>query len=158
MATPLRRVWQRAFRVRACLLARLRVEAGVTLIELLVVMTMGVIVFAAAVGFYQVVVNRTEDTTARATTLSASRTAMENITRDIREGKTVAVGTGGSSLTITAPAEKIVYSCTAGTCTRSTQTLAGVATGTPQRIIDGLNTATAVFQSATVSGAPHASV
>ena len=129
-----------------------------TLIELVVVMTMGIVIFGAAIGFYYVVVHRTADTTARTDTLSDSRVAMERITRDIREGKTVTVGSGGSSLTITTPLEKVIYSCSVGVCTRSTQTLAGVATGTPERIIDELNTSTAVFQSATISGAPHATV
>ena len=129
-----------------------------TLIEFLTVMTMAIVVFAGAVGFYQVVVNRTEDTTARADTLSSSRVAMEQITRDIREGTTATVGSGGASLTIVTPLEQIIYSCSAGSCTRSTKTLAGVTTGNPRVTISGLNASTVVFQSATITGAAHASI
>ena len=138
--------------------ARLRGEDGFTLIELLVVMAMGIVIFGATVGFYQVVVNRTADTTARADTLGASRTAMERITRDIREGKTATPGGGGNSLTIVTPTGRVIYACSAGTCTRSTQTLAGAPTGTPERVIEGLNASTVVFQLVTLAGAAHASV
>jgi len=130
----------------------------VTLIELLVVMTMGIVVFAAAFGFYQIVVNRTADTTARANTLSDTRVAMERMTRDIREGKTVSVGSGGTSLTIVSPIEQIIYTCTSGTCSRSTRTLAGAAKTGPERIVAGLNSSTVVFQSVSLTGAAHASV
>ena len=158
MASPIFLVVERVRAARSTLIERLRRDDGFTLIELLVVMAMGIVIFGATVGFYQVVVNRTADTTARANTLGASRTAMERITRDIREGKSATIGGGGSSLTIVTPTARVIYSCTSGSCTRSTQTLAGAATGTPERVIGNLNTSTIVFASVTLVGAPHASV
>ncbi len=131
-------------------------EAGVSLIEVLTAIAMLGVIFTAAVGFYQVVVKRTEDTGARRNTIADTRTSLEKISRDVRIGRSATVGAGGASLTITGPAEKYFYDCTSGDCTRSVlnKTTNAVISG-PVKLVDDVATSPAIF--ATVNPFPDSS-
>jgi type II secretory pathway pseudopilin PulG len=126
-----------------------------TLIELIVVAVIALIALGTVLLLYTVAVSRTEETAARNDTLGDVRGALERISRDVREGRTVTVGSGGSSLTIDTPLERITYACSAGTCTRSTATLGGSLTDGPDQLVTGLDASTAVFSNATIAGAGH---
>ena len=140
----LRRVKEQSSRLRA----RLAREDGFTLIELIVVAVIALVALGTTLLLYQVTVSRTSDTAARNETLANVRGALERMTRDIREGESVTVGGGGSSVTIETPIERITYSCTGGTCSRSTATLAGVPTDGPDEVISDLDGSTVVFATA----------
>ncbi len=131
-------------------------QAGFTLVEALLVMTMTGVIFAAAVGFYQVVVRQTDSTQARAASLADVRTGMDRITRDVREAKTATISTayGGSAvtsgnvLTLDTPTARVVWDCTSGSCTRTVRDRSTYAvTEGPVTEIGGLDVGTAVFTS-----------
>ncbi len=148
----------------------LREQSGFTLIEALVVMLMLGVIFTAAAGFYQVVVNRTDSAAARANTLAELRTTIERVSRDVREGKAVTISTtyGGTSttsgnvLTIDTPVERIVWDCSTGSCTRTerSRTSPYAVTAGPVTEITGLDVSTAAFTSVApiTSGATNVQV
>ena len=172
----------RAARIR--LRSRLCEEDGVTLIELMTVIGMLGITFTAGFFFYLTATNRTEDSQARADTLSEERVLIENVARDSREGARLVIrnssnvaATSGKILDIYGVAQsggqRLVtrYDCSssAGTCTRATYSWdpgtggatvpvvpsIGSAIGTPAVQITGLDTSVNTFTgSADPSSAP----
>lgn len=136
-------------------------ESGMTLIELLVAAAMG-IVLMGAVGTVMIGAMRSQPKLSKsAADIQTARFALERMTRELRNGISVAPGSTaasvsfetyvrhtscGSSTPLAATASSIKcqvrYTCEAGTCKR-TETESGVLTGgTPVTMVGGLGAGT----------------
>jgi type II secretory pathway pseudopilin PulG len=143
-------------------------EAGLTLIELLVAAAMG-IVLMGAVGTVMIGALRSQPKLSQsATDIRTVRFALERMTRELRNGFSVAPGSSATSVSFetyvrhtscgstiplgpTEPSIKcqVRYTCEAGACKR-TETPAGVPTGgTPVTMVKGLAAGTGFSYPAT---------
>jgi len=139
-------------------------EAGLTLIELLVAAAMGVVLMGAVVTVLIGALRAQPQLSKSAGNIQTARFALERMTRELRNGISVATGVNGSTptsvsfetyvrhascggttlLAATSPSIKcqVRYTCESGACKR-TETQPGVLTGgTPVTIVTGLTSAT----------------
>jgi Tfp pilus assembly protein PilW len=135
-------------------------EAGLTLIELLVAAAMGVVLMGAVVTVLIGALRAQPKLSASAGNIQTARFALERMTRELRNGFSVAPGATSTSvsfetyvrhsscgsnalLAATSPSIKcqVRYTCESGACKR-TETQPGVLTGgTPVTILKGLTAA-----------------
>lgn len=153
------------------LVARLRAlltEArGFTLPELLIATVLGLIVVGGAVSVVTVSMNNQPRISSKSAAIQQARTAMERITRELRQSSTVPMATpsqlsivtyvhsatcGGASAN-TAISCRVTYACSAGACTRTEAKPDGTSPGPAVRIVSGL-ASNDVFTFAPSAGAP----
>jgi hypothetical protein len=133
-------------------LRALRREEGVTLTELLWVAVLGVLVFGLALMMLNFAVRTEPRLTERAASVQQGRALMERLTRELRQGATVSVGTPsqlvfatyvkrascGGPPGATAIQCQVEYSCTGGTCSRTERNTSGTGGGEPVQLVEGL--------------------
>lgn len=129
-----------------------REEDGYTLIELLVAATMGLVVMGAAVMMFIGAVKSEPRTSSKVAAIEQGRTAVERITRDVRQASSVPTHSASQLTLITyvkqstcngGPAGtaiqcRVTYSCAAGACTRTVAQPNGSSPGVPVRVVSGL--------------------
>ncbi len=135
-------------------------EAGMTLIELLVAAAIGIVLMAGVVTVLIGAVRAQPNLSESAGNIQTARWALERMTRELRNGISVAEPKAttvsfetyvrssacgsGTALAPTSPSIKcqVRYTCASGTCSR-TETMPGVLTGgTPVKMVSGLGAAT----------------
>jgi prepilin-type N-terminal cleavage/methylation domain-containing protein len=116
-------VWSRR---RQLLQRRSGSSAGFTLVELLVSISIGLIVFVAALNLIVVGLHKQNDVANRIDSLQQARAGAGRLTRDLRQATLVSVTNGGSGILYTLPAQgllgvrAVTWVCAAGgTCTRT---------------------------------------
>jgi len=152
-------------------------ERGFMLIELITALSLAVLL-AGTFGYLIVVAGRHEpQISKRADQIQQGRVAVENMTREIREGFMVQ-GTpsssqlslnsyvrhascgGTTSLSSTQPAIacRVSYSCSAGTCTRTEASTDGSGAGAPVVVASGLLDSTVFSYSPSATSPSHVTV
>ena len=131
----------------------LRSEGGFTLAELLVAMMITLIAFAATLLLLQVALKAQPRISERGAAIQQGRAWIERLTRELRQGGTVAGSPGSSQLSFltdvrhsscggTATGNSIAclvtYSCSAGTCSRTERNPNGSGTAPAQQMVTGL--------------------
>jgi prepilin-type N-terminal cleavage/methylation domain-containing protein len=147
----------------------LRAEGGFTLAELLVAMMITLIAFAAALLLLQVALKAQPRITERGAAIQQGRAWIERLTRELRQGGTVAGSPTSSQLAFltyvrhsscggTATSSSIqclvTYTCSAGTCSRTERNPDGSGTAAAQQMVTGLQS-DSVFSYAPISAAPE---
>ena len=114
-----------------------REEAGFTLVELMVAMVLGLIVIGTSVMVFTSASQNQPKANSKSADIEEARTGMERMIRELRQGSNV-TGTA-SQVTVVYPHNPVcggsctvVYSCTAGNCTRSQG-------GTTRTLVTGLS-------------------
>ena len=142
-------------------------ERGFTLVELLVATVLGLIVIGGAVTVFTVSMNNQPRISSQSAAIQQARTAMEQITRELRQGSTVSTATAnqlsivtyvhsatcGGAAASTAISCRVTYTCTAGNCTRVEAKPDGTLPGSPVRVVSGLSSNN-VFTYSPSSAAP----
>ena len=133
-------------------LARLRAEDGFTFPELIVAALIGVLVLGAAVMLLTASLNSQPEVSDRAAEIQRARTVMEQITREVRQGSQVFLGSatqlslityvdksscGGEPAT-TAIQCRVDYSCVSGACTRTESQPDGTGSAAGVEVVAGL--------------------
>lgn len=133
-------------------------QDGFTLPELLVALVLGLMVVGTGVMVFSASVRTQPEQRARGTSIQQARTAMERLTREIRQGWEVPTATSnqlslltyvnsatcGGSTGGTAIPCRVTYTCTAGSCIRVEALPNGSSPGPSQTVVTGLSTG-AVF-------------
>ena len=145
----------------------LRDERGVTLTELLIAVTLGLVVLGAAVAVFATAARSHPRVSERAGDIQRARTAIEQITRELRQGSMV-TNASATQLTILTYVDKgscggatatsaiqclVDYSCTAGACTRTERNPDGTGTALGVQVVAGL-ASTNVFSYSPSAAAP----
>jgi prepilin-type N-terminal cleavage/methylation domain-containing protein len=138
---------------------RLRRESGgFTLIEMLVASTLGLVVVGGALTIFISAVKSQPRAGSQAAGVQQARSAMERMTRELRQGVSVSTAspsqvavttfvpnsTCGGAASTTSILCRVTYSCAAGTCTRTVAQPNGSAPGPAVRVVSGLSS-TSVF-------------
>jgi type II secretory pathway pseudopilin PulG len=127
-------------------------EAGYTLIELLVAATMAMVVLGGAVTVFIGAVRSEPRTSSKVSAVQKGRVAVERMTRELRQGlEVVPAGASGLELVTYVPeggcgasaeegAEpcRLIYTCTAGVCTRTAEKPDGSSSATTVQVVGGL--------------------
>lgn len=127
-------------------------ERGYTLIELLVAATMAMVVLGGAVTVFIGAVRSEPRTSSQVAAIQRGRVAVERMTREVRQGlEVLPVGSSGLELvtyvphgTCGASAEegaepcRLIYTCTAGKCTRTAEKPNGSSPGAAVQVVSGL--------------------
>ena len=131
-------------------------EHGFTLPELLVAMVLGLMVIGTGVMVFSASVQTQPKQQERGASISQARTAMERLTRELRQGWEVPTATsnqlslltyvnsvtcGGNHGTSSIPC-RVTYSCTAGSCTRVEALPNGSSPGPSETVVTGLSNGT----------------
>lgn len=127
-----------------------------TLVELLTAAMLGVMVLGSAVAMFTVGIKSEPKAASRSAQIQQARTAMERITRELRQGRQgdiyVATASQLSILTYvksatcggvpsnTAIACRVTYTCSAGACTRIEGNPNGIGSGPAKQVVTGLST------------------
>lgn len=147
--------------------ARVRVasnEDGFTLTELLVAISILTVISFAAVSFFLTGQRQNTKSIDRAQKVADTRTSLERVVRELRQGTAVVSSSAtslalttyvhtnctGATVTSTANLCRVTYSCTSGICTRTVSNSNGTSPGSPIRVIKGLSNST-IF---TTTGTP----
>lgn len=152
--------------LRTALRALRREERGFTLVELTVAASLGLVVIGGGVLLFTSVVGAEPRARERASAIADGRVTMERMTRELRQGGQVTVGsptqlslltyvdsaTCGGAYFSTAIQCQVTYSCSAGTCTR-VEAAPGSQTGTPVTVVSGLAPGD-VFSYSACAGSP----
>jgi prepilin-type N-terminal cleavage/methylation domain-containing protein len=144
-------------------------EAGFTLTELLVAMMITLFAFGAALMLLNIALETQPRLSDRAAAIQQGRVWVERLTRELRQGATVAgsptasqlsfltyVGHSSCGGTATGPSIQclVTYSCTAGTCSRTERNPNGSGSAPAQRMVTGLLSSN-VFSYTPTSSAPE---
>jgi prepilin-type N-terminal cleavage/methylation domain-containing protein len=156
-------------RLRRALLHGLRADGGFTLAELLVSMMITLIAFGAALLLLQIALKAQPQITDRGAAIQQGRVWIERLTRELRQGATVAGTPTPSQLafltyvrhttcggTVSGASIQclVTYTCTAGTCSRRERNPNGTGTAPAQQMVTGLQTSS-VFSYTPSPGAPE---
>jgi type II secretory pathway pseudopilin PulG len=132
---------------------RLRDEGGLTLPELIVAAMISMVVLGAAVTLLTASLNSQPEVSERAGEIQRARTVMEQMTREVRQGSQVFVGSatqlslityvdkascGGETAT-TAIQCRVDYSCVSGACTRTESQPDGSGSAPGVEVVSGLS-------------------
>lgn len=132
-------------------LARLRTdERGLTLPELLVATVIALLVAAGGMAVLQVAIKSQPRVSERAAQIQQGRTLIETVSRELRQGQSIAAATAssleittfvnsdpcGGSQSDTARLCRVTYACEGSTCTRTEHDGAGG--GTTRQVATGL--------------------
>ncbi|MDQ3102624.1 MAG: type II secretion system GspH family protein [Actinomycetota bacterium] len=148
-----------------------RDEPGFTLVELLVGMGMMLVIFFAGLGLLEIAQRTEPEIASKNAKVQAAQIGMEAIARDLRQAYAVEMPTPTpTSLTVNTfvqrstcggaaggPARscRVVYSCSSGTCTRTSSELDGSEPGPAVRIVTDL-ASNSVFSYTSSTTAPTA--
>jgi prepilin-type N-terminal cleavage/methylation domain-containing protein len=156
-----------------------RSEDGFTLIEMLIAASLGLIIVGAALSMFVGGVKSQPRATAQSAGVTQAQTAMERMTRELRQGSAVITATATQIAVITyvedatcggaagsvAISCRVTYSCSSGACTRTVAQPNGSAPGSARTVVSGMsssnvfsyvpNTAGSSDCAATGSGAPN---
>jgi prepilin-type N-terminal cleavage/methylation domain-containing protein len=130
-----------------------RAESGMSLIELLVAMSIGIVVIAGGAKMLVAAVKSQPRAASHATAVQTAQTAMDRMTRELRQGSSVVTatasqlamityvdaGTCGGAASSTAISCRVTYACASGTCTRTVSQPNGSSPGTPTTVVKGLS-------------------
>jgi type II secretory pathway pseudopilin PulG len=134
-----------------------RSDRGVTLVELLMATGLMLVILGSAVSVLTSVLNSQPKMSRRDYNLQKARSALNQMTREVRQGlavdqattSTMAVRTytrrvvcgGTATLPASSPATlcRVTYSCSAGTCTRTEAQPNGSGAGSAVKVIQGLS-------------------
>lgn len=145
----------------------MRSERGFTLPELLIATVLSMVVIGGGVSMFTAAITSQPRINSQSAAIQQARVAMENITREVRQGISVP-SASASQLSIvtyvdngtcgtTTPVCRVTYTCvTAGTCTRTISQPDGTSPGTPVRVISGLSSPNVFTYTAPTSVAPAA--
>lgn len=136
-------------------------DRGVTLIEVLVATAIGLFVIGAGMGMFISAVKSQPRAASHADAVQTAQTAMERMTRELRQGSSVtatptqlvidtyvdAATCGGAAAANAIPC-RVTYTCASGACTRTVAQPDGSAPGAARTVITGLS-ANDVFSSST---------
>jgi prepilin-type N-terminal cleavage/methylation domain-containing protein len=99
---------------------RARDERGFTLIEVLLAMVLGLVILTAVLQLLIVGIHRQHGVDTRSDQLQRSRTAVDGLSRDLRQATSVTVSSGRSLQYVRPDAKTITWTCTSGgVCTRT---------------------------------------
>jgi prepilin-type N-terminal cleavage/methylation domain-containing protein len=126
---------------------------GFTLTELLLATVLGLIVIGGGVTVFTVSMNNRPRIDSQSAAIQHARTAMERITRELRQSSTVSTATAtqlsivtyvhsatcGGALADTAISCRVTYTCSTGACTRTEANPDGTSPGPPVRVVSGLS-------------------
>lgn len=146
-----------------------RSEDGFTLTEMLVAITITLIAFSSSLMVFNVAQESQPRISERGVAIQQGRVWIERLTRELRQGATMA-GTAtasslsfltyvrhsscGSSTVGTSIQCRVTYTCTAGTCRRTEASPDGSTTDAPQETVTGLQS-TNVFSYSPTPSAPE---
>lgn len=133
--------------------SRARDQSGFTLVELLVATVLGLVVMGAGVMVFTASIKSQPRVTSRSAQIQQARTAMENLTRELRQASSVTNATSqgltmvtwvnsatcGGSYSATSRQCQVSYICTAGICTRTETNVDGTGTGSSRQVVKGLS-------------------
>jgi Tfp pilus assembly protein PilW len=128
-------------------------EEGWTLVEMLLAASLGLIIVGAALGMFTSGLKSQPKATAQGAGVTQAQTAMERITRELRQGLGVITATSsqisvstyvdqatcGGAAASTAIRCRVTYSCSGGACTRTVSQSDGSAPGTAQTVVSGMS-------------------
>jgi prepilin-type N-terminal cleavage/methylation domain-containing protein len=143
-----------------------RSERGLTLIEMLVASSLGLVVVGGAATLFTQVIHNEPVAESKATGIQFARTAIDQMTREIRAGSAVSTATAtqlslvtyvdqatcGGSASTSSRLCQVTYTCSAGACTRAV-TNPGVAGSGGRTVVSGLSS-NSVFSYSPSSGTP----
>jgi prepilin-type N-terminal cleavage/methylation domain-containing protein len=130
-----------------------RSDDGFTLVEMLVATTLALIIIGAAVQVFTASLRSEPRERSRAAKIQGARTAIDRITRELRQGSSVPVATssqlsivtyvnaatcGGTASTTSIPC-RVTYTCTGTVCTRSVASPNGSGGGAAVQFASGLS-------------------
>lgn len=138
-------------RVGQALAAGRRDRRGFTLVELLIAATTGLVVVGAAVTIFVSSIRSEPRTSSKVAAIQQGRTAMERITRELRQGVVVQTQTAAQLGIVTYVGDAtcggdpeapclVTYTCTtAGDCSRVVSETDGTSPGSSVQVVDGLS-------------------
>jgi Tfp pilus assembly protein PilW len=129
-------------------------EVGWTLIEMLVAMMISLVVIGGAVTVFVGAIKAEPHAASQATGVQTAQTAMERMTRELRQGSSVVTATAtqlamvtyvdnatcGGAAAATAISCRVTYTCATGACTRVVAQPNGSSPGSATTVIKGLTT------------------
>ena len=127
-------------------------DRGLSLVELLIAMAIGLVVIGGAMSMFISSVKSEPRAASHATAVQTAQTAMERMTRELRQGSSVVTATATQLAMVTyvdaatcgglaaanAISCRVTYTCTAGSCTRTVAQPNGSLPGTARTVITGL--------------------
>jgi Tfp pilus assembly protein PilW len=130
-----------------------RSEDGWTLIEMLIAASLGLVIVGAAMSMFTSGIRSRPHAVSQSAAVDQARTAMESMTRELRQGSAVVsptatqiavvtyvhAATCGGAVATTAISCRVTYSCSAGACTRTVAQPNGSAPGTPRTVVTGMS-------------------
>lgn len=128
-------------------------ERGFTLVEMLVATTLSLVIVGAAVQVFTASLRSQPRENSRASKIQGARTAIDRITRELRQGSSVPVATSSqlSMITYVNSAScagaasttsiqcRVTYACSGGACTRSVANPDGTGGGSAKAVVSGLS-------------------
>jgi Tfp pilus assembly protein PilW len=127
---------------------RCRGQDGFTLTELLMATVLAMVVLGAGVTVFTASIRNQPKATTQASAIQETRTVMERMIRELRQGSSVVSASPSQLAFITyAPSAtcedgspcRVTYACSGGTCTRTEANPDGAAPGAPVQVIAGVS-------------------
>ena len=132
---------------------RLAASEGVTLVELLLATSLGLVIIGGSIGVLVSGIRSEPRLAERSADIQAARVAMENLTREIRQGELVTSATSGQLVLVTnvnsatcggasstsVRSCRVTYSCSGGQCTRRETNPDGTGTAPARVVVQGLS-------------------
>ena len=129
-----------------------RGEEGFTLVEALVAIGLSMLIIGAAVQMFTAAGSSQPRESSRAGQIQGARTAIDRMTRELRQGSSVPVATSSQLSMITyvnaascagAPSTtsiqcRVTYACSGSACTRSVANTNGTGGGSAKTVVSGL--------------------
>jgi prepilin-type N-terminal cleavage/methylation domain-containing protein len=142
-------------------------QDGFTLVEVLIASVLGLIVMGAAVMVFTASIQSQPRVATRSAQIQQARTAMENLTRELRQASSVTSQTSqglsmvtwvnsvscGGAHSANSIQCRVTYTCTAGICTRTEASTSGTGGSSSRRVVEGL-ASTNVFAYTSVCPTP----
>jgi type IV pilus assembly protein PilW len=127
-------------------------QDGFTLVEVLVATVLGLIVMGAGITIFTASIQSQPRVATRSTQIQQARTAMENLTRELRQASSVSSPTSqglsmvtwvnsvscGGAHSANSIQCRVTYTCTAGICTRTEASTSGTGGSSSRQVVDGL--------------------
>jgi prepilin-type N-terminal cleavage/methylation domain-containing protein len=139
--------------VRRRFLGRLaREQEGFTLVEMMVASAMALIVVGGGMSILVGTMHSGSSVESRTAAIQRARVAVDQLTREVRQGSTVATA-GASQLSLVTFVDKaacggasattaiqclVTYNCSGGACTRTEARPDGSGAGSPRQVVTGL--------------------
>jgi Tfp pilus assembly protein PilW len=128
-------------------------EDGWTLVEMLLAASLGLIIVGAALSMFTGALKSRPRAVSQSAGVTQAQTAMERMTRELRQGSAVVTATAtqvsvityvdqatcGGSAGSTAITCRVTYSCSGGACTRTVAQPNGSSPGTAVTVVSGMS-------------------